>query len=333
MDDRTRTMLEAHVRFELDRWSDDGLRAAIADEVADVLAELGDVAVGELVDLVQLREVLARAVTQVPLTEALGELIVDVVGAVHQHLLTHPSLLAHLVEPSRYDQVVEVLVGMRELRAEIIDQITTSSVYSQLMAHVLYHGIKNYLVTQNLLTRKIPGASSMLRFGQSAMNAAAPSLERAVDRQLAAFIAGNVAETVRGSSDFLLQVMDDDMIRAVGAEVWATNSPRSVSELVALLSQPSAAESVHAARELWEGLRSAAVVSEVVTAAVDGFLDVHGQRSLADLLDELGLTGDVLADQLGEVLAPVVRGLRERGVLERRIRTRLAAFYSTWTGG
>ena len=42
---------------------------------------------------------------------------------------------------------------------------------------MLYRGVKDYVLTENVLARRIPGASSIVRFGQRGLNTAAPGLE------------------------------------------------------------------------------------------------------------------------------------------------------------
>jgi hypothetical protein len=257
-------------------------------------------------------------------------MVAEGVGAVHDALVRQDVPLSDLVTEEDYDVVVETVVGMRHLRQEVIDQITTSSAYSQLISHVLYNGIKDYLTSQNVLARRIPGASSMLRFGQNAVSAAAPGLERSVDRQLSAFIAGNVSETVQGSGAFLARILDDDMIRAVAAELWTTNSTRTVPEVAKLVSDPSVAEALDAAGGVWEGLRETPLVAAAVVAAVEGFYAEHGERKPAELLEDLGITAETVVDVIAAAVLPGVRSAVASGFLEARIRARLEAFYSSY---
>jgi hypothetical protein len=44
-----------------------------------------------------------------------------------------------------------------------------------LISNVLYHGIKGFVLSENVFAQKIPGAASLLKLGQNAMSAASPT--------------------------------------------------------------------------------------------------------------------------------------------------------------
>ena len=320
-------MLDAHVRFELDRWDEDGLRETVVEEVGALFDRFGGVPLGDLVRVGPLRDAILDVVSGASPSAGLEDVLADGLADVHHALSRNHTRLADLVEPGDYDLAVETAVGLRRLRQEVIDQVTTSTVYARLVAHVLYNGIKNYLVSQGTLARRIPGASSMLRLGQNAVSAAAPGLERSVDRQLTAFIAANVTDTTQGSAEFLERLLDDAMIREVGAELWATYSPRTVSDLAGLAEESSVAAGLDAALGLWDAVRTSPVVAEVVAAAVDGFFEIRGAQPVAEFLAGLGVTPPDVVEMVLTVAGPVVREIRDDGYLETRIRARLAAFY------
>jgi delta 1-pyrroline-5-carboxylate dehydrogenase len=59
------------------------------------------------------------------------------------------------------------------------------------------------VLTENVIARKVPGASSLVRLGKRGLNAAVPQLEAGVDRQLKTFVQANVSDTLKDSRRYL----------------------------------------------------------------------------------------------------------------------------------
>mgnify|MGYP002653035203 CR=1 FL=1 len=100
------------------------------------------------------------------------------------------------------------------------------------MSHVLYQGVKGYLLTENVVARKLPGASTLVKFGQKTMSAAAPNLEAGVDRRLTAFVEANLSETLRESRRYLEATPTPELLTEMADEVWTTLADRPVGEII-----------------------------------------------------------------------------------------------------
>lgn len=325
-------MFEAHVRFELDRWRADQRAATIAEEVDALYGWLESVPLRDLVDEETARRWARHVVCEWPLTDDLRGLVEEGARTVHRSLATETATVGDVLAREAYDEATEAVVGMKALRSEITAQLTSNTAYSQLVSHVLYHGIKTYLLTENVVARRVPGASSLVRLGQRAVNTAAPNLERGIDRQLIAFINVNVHETIKESRRFLDTILDDELLRTVADEVWAANADRSVGDAAGLVEEDAVEGLVASAWEVWTALRSTPPVSRLVEQVVDDFYGAHGDRPVAVLLEEAGLDRQRVAREASEAAGPAVDAVLDSGFLESRLRERLGAFYSGYPG-
>ena len=249
---------------------------------------------------------------------------------VHEALERDESTVAELLPRERFDQLAGAVIGMTEIRQSVIAQIMGSSVYSQLVAHELYHGIKNYILKENILARRVPGASSLLKFGQSAFSSASPGLEKSIDRQLMSFINENVKETVRDSQNHLDRTLNADALWSAAEEFWSAHANEQVATAASRLSSSSLDELLGAARDAWASFCQTPFFDRVVELLVADFFETHGDKSVDVLLADLGITSDVVARELSQAVAPILDRARESGYLEARIRGRLDAFYSTY---
>ncbi len=230
----------------------------------------------------------------------------------------------------RFDQATEIVVGMKGLRSEVTSQVVSSTVYAMLVSNVLYDGIKSFLLTENSFARNIPGALSLLRMGQNALNSAAPNLEKGIDKKLIAFIRNNTQETLRNSERYLNEMLDDKQMWQIADEVWHENAGRSAASLTLPLGGAALVDIVDFAQNVWLHLRQTPLFQRVAAAVVQEFFRAHGARPVGALLEEMGVTRAVIVRELLVFAPPLVEAARAGGYLEAHIRRRLEPFYDAY---
>jgi hypothetical protein len=322
-------LLEAHVRFELQRWSGEGLATAVREELDALYAWLASVRLADLAPAESVAPLLAETVEHLPVTDETAAVLTEVATSVLHALADSDLRVRDLATREDVLGVAGAAARLERLRAELIGALTASSAYRRLVAHVLYRGVKDYLLTENVLARRIPGASSLVRFGQRGLNTAAPGLEQAVDRQLSAFVEANIAETLRESRRYLEATLDARMVRVLAEETWGQFGPRRLSDLASLADEEDlerlGAELVGLVEH---SLRSGRLTPLVETALHD-LLTRHADDRPADLLRSLGLGPDAVAEELTRLLGPLMDRPAVQRFVEERLRTRLTAFYSS----
>ncbi len=323
-------MLDAHVRFELERLTGAGLEESVRDEVDAVFGWLRTVRLADLAPAHELAAAAGQLAAEAVVSEELIDLASDLVAGGHRVLVEEEGSVEDLLSRDDYDALVAVLTGMEDARSEILELLTTSNAYAKLVSHVLYNGVKRYVLTENLLARKIPGASALVRLGQRGLTSAAPKLEANVDRQLLAFVQANVADTLRESQRYLDEMLDGPMLTATAEEIWDAQAGRSMASIATLADSEQVAEVVRLLANMWEQLRLTGVLAQVVQSAVAMVLERHHDRLVGDLLAELSVTQEAVAAHLLAVVAPGVELARADGYLESRIRNRLEAFYASY---
>lgn len=323
-------LLEAHVRFELGRLRGEKLAATLAEEVADVFAWLGRVRLAEVVSAAQVVDWIERNVIERPISpELVGEIRENVLF-VHEFLRNDDARVAALLPRKLFDRLVDNASDLEDLRREITHQVISSSVYGVLISNVLYRGIKAFVLTENALAKNIPGASSLLRMGQNALNAGAPTLGKSIDKQLLAFISANVQETIRDSETFLNTTLDAKLMHKWGDEVWAANADKEMAELADLIDAASLETMVQIAVDFWLHLRATPLFAELTTGLVRNFFRVHGEKDVRAWLAAMGVTQAIVTHEVTLLAAPVVETALRSGFAEERIRRRLDAFYTTY---
>lgn len=323
-------MLDAHVSFEMARWAGPEREQLLRDEFAALYEWLAGVRIGDVVTTDHLSAVLDRFVLDNPVDDETIAVMEQALVALHESALADQAPIGDLIGRPAYDELAATLIGMKEARSRITEQITSSEVYSELIAHVLYQGIKNYLVSENVLTKHVPGASSLMRLGQNALSSASPKLGEGIDRQLTAFVNANITDTIRDSRRYLDRVIDDETLWTIAKELWDSNAQTTVAQAAEVVTADEIASIVRAGAGSWEHARRRVQVQALIRGVAATLLEREQDRSVTEVLTTLGITAEVVAEGGELVAAPWVdRAIRD-GYLEARIRSRLAAFYTQY---
>lgn len=280
----------------------------LARELSELYAWLDTVPLADVVPVDAAAALVHEFAATTPPPDELARLLERGVADAHAALLADDTPLADLISRDDYDAIVAAVGELTEVRREVIDQVTTSSVYSRLISHVLYHGLKNYVLTQNVVVRNVPGASSLVRLGQNVVRSATPNLEKGIDRTLTAFVRASVNESIRDSQEYLETILDDAMIRTIADEIWAQNSGRSVARLAGLAGGPALGRLTAAGAGAWSTIRAAPLSERLAVSVVEGFYAQRGGRPVGVLLRDVGLT----PERLGEALAAPATAIAER---------------------
>ncbi|MFZ1772072.1 MAG: hypothetical protein WAU00_22875 [Caldilinea sp.] len=324
------TMLEAHIQFELQRWQGEALRSTVQEEVAALYEWSETVRLNEMVQPAQVMGLIQRIVIAMPVSAEIIASIRESVQVAFEFLQEDTTPVEALLPRELFDRIVTDVISMEALRREITHQVVSSSVYTQLISNILYQGIKSFIVSENSLTKKIPGASSLFKLGQNALNNAAPQMEKNIDRQLVAFIHDNIQETIGESERFLNGAVNEQELRKVADELWATNAQTSMATLTSYTDAASVDAVVELVTAFWLHFRTTPMFLEIAEQLVRNFFLRHGKKPIRTFLEEVGVTPDRVVEEVYAFAAPAAATAVERGYLEQRIRARLAAFYNSY---
>src|SRR5688572_25805997 len=180
---------------------------------------------------------------------------------------------------------------MKDLRRRIIHETTDNPIYTALASDILLHGIRGYLM-KGPVTRSIPGARSVMKLGKSVISRA--GLDDSLEANLKRYIRKNIRATLKESERFLSSTVDDDRVRELVLEVWDTVKQRQLSGFRRYVTSNDVEEWFVVGYEYWRELRGGEYYSLLINAGIDAFFDKYGDTSLREILDEVGLTREML---------------------------------------
>jgi hypothetical protein len=326
--DYREAILAAHVAYEVQRYQDENLKATVAEEIALLWQWFAPRKVNAVLTPTGISEWIRRTAVTLELPDAVRDLVSENLTVAVETLQEDQSHVEAILPRAVYDQVVTALAGMTSLRQEIVHQFVTSSVYTMLISDVLYRGIKGFVLTENALAKNIPGASSFMKLGQNALNAAAPKLEKNVDKQLTAFINANIQNTIQESEQFLNKGVDGEALSRMGDEIWQANAGRPIASVSGHFDAGARQGLLEASEAFWRHFRETELFMDLVNGAVRTFFLRYGKQELGTLLNEFGYPQARIADEVYEMVRPIVAEALASGYLEARTITRLDGFYA-----
>jgi hypothetical protein len=329
MDQAIEALLEAHVQHELARFKPRKLRTTLREEVAALYAWLRATTLAEVITPEQVLGLIARNVVERPLPGAIAELATSMSRRVLASRHNDSTSVDDICPRKTFDAVVAKFGELEGARRDFIHRLVSSSVYTEQISDVLFTGIKEYLLTENILAQKVPGLASLIKLGKFAVNKTMRPLEAAVEKTVKAYIESNLGNTIRRSEQSINAYFDEARITAMGDALWAGVASRRTSEFMQLIDGDDLDELVAIGLDFWLQFRKTPYFQAIHTDLVHAFFERYADTALSKIAADFGVTEKIAGAELALVLAPGIDQALASGYLEQRIRSRLRSFYDS----
>jgi hypothetical protein len=324
--------LETHLQHELKTLQGDGLRQTINEEISALFEWLEEVSLNDFLTARQVQECFQRNVIELPISDEIIAFLTECAKRIHSCMGNDDTKLEGILTKEQYDKLIEKLIELEDLRNEIINQVVSSSIFSMVITNTLYGGIKEFIVSENILMKNIPGASSLLKIGMELMNKTTLGLASSIDEKMKEFVESNIQNILKDNERFLVESLDEKLLRELGNELWDAASKynaHSATEYV----NPEHIESIAPiVKDIWLHFRKNTILSKMCNTLVEYFFERNGDKKVRTFLEEIGITKDVVLDELNEIAVPVLEKDVVSNYREKRIRARLEAYYFSERG-
>lgn len=322
------TLLDAQVRYHLDRLGGDQLTATVTCLAEDLFAAAGQHQLVDLVDRDAIKAVVVRALQTVPGSSAVSG-IVEFATAVVYDGPAEPYLLGEPVEREQIEVVVDELLALNPLLEQALDRLADSPLVGTVASRFMGRIVGEVLQANKAVADKVPGLGSLMSFGSNT----ASKLMGAADKQFEALLGDAVGKggtfAVRRLNRIVIETLRDPTTRDAVLDVWDIMSQEPVAGLRGYATRDEIAGVVDAVHNLAVTTVAHHHIAQLGEVIVDGFFEWFGGFTPTELLDELGLSREELIDDLVQIAPWAVEALRESGDLERMVRAQLEPFYSS----
>lgn len=320
-------LLEAHIQHELNRFKEGGYRQTIQEEVSAAFNWIRKVKLNDVLPLEKMLGLIRRNVVELPISPGITELAGEMSRRVHASRQNRKTTLEDIFSRKRFDEIIDKVVGLKKTRNTIIHGVLASPVYAKLIADILYTGILDYLLSENILVQKVPGLSSVIRMSKDAVNHVMPSLEPMIEKQVKQYITHNLDRSISRSEKFLTEFLDQDQILETSEEIWEALAPKRLSDYFKAINGDDMEDFILIGHEFWLHFRKTRYFKNVYKELTDYFYEKYGDKELDFMIEDFGVTEEMVIREVIEIVSPCVEEMLSIGYVEERIRARLESFY------
>lgn len=327
--DLANALFEQHVKHEMSALKGAKLRKFLENEADELLTHAESVTLSRLTSADQVMGVIQRIVVEMELDSGIPELAAEMATEVLNSPVQASTTLGEIISREQATGFLEETLSLRQQRERVIAEIMAHPVYQELVSNVVYTGLVNYLYEDNLITKSVPGVGSVMKFGKRMANKAVPGLDETFERRIKAWLSDSLPGLIARSEQFLHRALTEDELRDTVMAAWVSLEDRTIAELHEGLGDIELQEYVVLGYEFWLQFRKTAYFEGCARAVVEHLFAKYGDCPIVDLLNDVGVTREVIMGEIDAYVLPVIDVLREEGYVEAVVRRRLSGFYKS----
>lgn len=325
--EKARKLLDAQVAFMTDQLTGKAFKPIVREEV-DHFYEVGrTLKVGDLVKPEKIARTARKYAVELPMTEGIDDLLHAIADHIYNHPRNEKNTFEDLLQEDDIRETLRTLLEMTELRQRIISEVAGNKLTVNLISDMLYRGIRGFVMEGTNMANAIPGASSFMKLGKSVMNRAAPSLEKNVETSIKKYISHNTRQIIKATEKRLEKSIENGDFEKAVMGFWDEIRDEQVSSLKRYVGQEELEDTMHAGLHVWKHVRETGYFSAIVDGVIEFFFERYGPRDLTSLIEELGITPEMMVDDAMNYAPDVLKMLKKKGILQDTLRRRLAPFY------
>ncbi len=328
-DDLATRLLDAHTTWQLAQLHGDGLTEFIERAVAEIYDAGSRLRLRDVVPSDALSATLRRAAQIVADSQALADLATDIPVRVHAMAENADHRLDEVAARADVEEFVAAILDLDRWHERSLDRLTGSPLVGVVASAFVTRLVSDVLAQNTDLARKLPGMSSLLSIGGSAVARARGLADRQLEGVLGEAMGKGGELAVRRVNAALLAVLRTGPVRGAVLESWDLEADEPIASLTADLPPGGVRRLAEAVYALVAGAADTAYGDVVIDTCVEVLLERHGDDDIAGLLTTLGLERADLGEALDRALRPALDTLHATGDLERIIRTGIEPFYAS----
>ncbi|WP_309648279.1 hypothetical protein [Nocardioides sp.] len=321
-------LLDAQVRFHLDRLTGEDLGPTVAAIADSLLDAAGTHQVADLVDRGAVKDIVTRSLASVPSSAAVSAIVELAVQVVHDGP-DEAYPLGDVVDRDQVEVLLDELLALSPVLERGLERLTASPLVGTMASRFMGRVVAEVLQANKAVADKVPGLGSLMSFGTSA----ASRMVGAADKQLEGLIGDTVGKggtfAVRRLNRIIIETLQDPTTREALLQVWDLVAQEPVAGLGEHVSADEVSGVVDAAHDLAISTLAHERVARLSDAVVEAFFERFGGYTPTELLAELDLERADLVADLVRIAPGVVGALQESGDLERLLREQVAPFYDS----
>lgn len=306
-------LLDGLIRYLLARLSSKQLDSLIVEELDYALERGAGYSLNQWVQAEQVFATAQKYAVKMDISGAIPELVGDIVEQLYDDAIQSEHLVGDVIDEVVVTALLDKFLEI-PLSRESMAWLGRNPVLLALLAGGAQLGLKT------LLHQGLPGPL------RSQLSKRLPERWLAsLEIRLQEWLLRRTEQLL--SDPYLYRDENLDELRELVKVAWQDFGQRPVADLKELVSSEDIQELFVIVFDYWRELRHTDYFNVMLEAGVRAFFDKYGDTSLTGLLDELGVTRELMLDDARRFLPPVMAKLQDEGLLEEWLRRHLEGYF------
>lgn len=320
-----------HVQHELNAFNETKLIQWVREESSTLFSWLETSQLTQFVTAEQIKTVIKTNVVEDDVPGAIAEIAGEAATRLFSSNAHKSTKLSDIISRDEYEGFVDKLIELEAQRKKGLDKLIDLPLYGDLISGVVYQAITRYIYESNILSKKVPGVSSMLKMSKSVLNKAAPKLGNGIEESVKSYITESLEFILDESKSFLNESVTDEQLKSSALDLWDMLEDKKLGNFQQGIDSLDLSDFVVLGYEFWRHFRKSAYFKHAYETVVDYLFEKYGDVELGILLEDFMITPERVMKEV-ELFAPqILNTLIESGQLEGLISRRLASFYHSDT--
>jgi hypothetical protein len=319
-------LLDAQVDFILSEVTGERFAQVVARDMEQVIGVADTILFRDVVCVEQAKQTV-RTVADRSDSPLLRELVGVLSDALYDHIAANDVYtLGDVVDRAPVEALISKILAMHPAQERLLDRLGETPLAAPVASKFADMLIDDILEANKRAVGKVPGMTSLMTFGQSAMKSA----KKVAENSFVGDMAGRgTLYALKRVTNAIRETLREAPVHGAAMEFWDLHAGEPVSGLRDYLSQADLRELALIVHRVVVTTRNKEYVGLLLDEAVDVFFTKYGDHTLAGLLPELGLTPDDVAEEILRYGPALVEAAKRNGVLAKLIRERLEPFYTS----
>jgi hypothetical protein len=323
MNEVGRKLLDAHVAHELARLSGPSFAALVDARVADLFDWFANVTLTDVANPNDIATSVEGYVIDLRVSGGITELAGEMAHLVLASSANTRAVVGDILSAESFQDFTEKVIALERARRDLIALVARSSTLGELIVRVISH------ILRDAIHRSAVRLSPTSAIESAVERSVLPDLEARVEALLNRRVERHREQLAERLERHLLEALDADALRALVDELWQTLSKMRMAEAFAYVGEQDLEDFVVFCYEFWLRFRRTPYFRHVLREVVAGVFAKYGSESLAALIEDMGVSREMVATELKTLLAPVLEHATKTGFLEQQIRQHLGDFYES----
>ncbi|MCB1658424.1 MAG: hypothetical protein KDI39_09375 [Pseudomonadales bacterium] len=323
---KAQALLDAQVAYILQRLTGEELANTLTQNIDAILANASLITLNESVTPQMIKETVYHYAIKLDLGAGVFDIIGDIARTLHSHQIHQQTTLNDIVPDKHVEQILDKVLELKTVRDYIVQQVIMNPVYAALASDVMYYGLRDYLLSQLGGQQSRQRFASLVSWGKNLVERVPPDVEQMIELNLRHYIQKSLSNVLNESQSFLAHI-DLQKLRDNLLDIWDDLKQHPISTYKQLLSSVDVEELFVLSYEFWRDFRQSSYFKVLIDSGIDAFFNRYGEATLSELLDEMGISREMLISDAVRFAPPVLAMLQQKSLLEPFIRLYLEPFY------